>query len=78
MNACIFIAHTLAYPHTHAHTHTMVEKPAFCLCFVCVRDINLGQILDPTKKVVQQGTGSRYTVLQGRQSTAETDRQSQC
>lgn len=59
-----------------SHTQTQWQRSLLSVC-VCVCDINLGQILDPTKKVVQQGTGSRYTVLQGRQSTAETDRQSQ-
>lgn len=71
MNACIFMAHTLACP----HTHTQCQRSLLSVSAVCVCDINLGQILDPTKKVVQQGTGSRYTVLQGRQQK-QTDRAS--
>lgn len=75
MNACIFIAHTLACPHTHTHKNTHNARKACVLSLLCVCDINLGQILDPTKKVVQQGTGSRHTVLQGRQQK-QTDRAS--
>lgn len=58
-----------------SHTHTHNAREACFLSLLCVCDINLGQILDPTKKVVQQGTGSRYTVLQGRQQK-QTDRAS--